>query len=127
MDAFLNALLKRERARYLADHPQCAAQTPRLRAHWLNGAPMHWMSDWRLPRPLVIREASGATLIDADGRTLIDFCLGDTGAMFGHSPPAVAEVIARQASRGLTSMLPGEETARRRNYWRNALDCRNGR
>lgn len=83
-----------------------------MRAHWLNGVPMHWMSDWGLPCPLVIREASGATLTDADGRTLVDFCLGDTGAMFGHSPPAVTAAVARQSSRGLTCMLPTEDTAR---------------
>jgi glutamate-1-semialdehyde aminotransferase len=27
----------------------------------------------------------------------VDFCLGDTGAMFGHSPQPVADAIARQA------------------------------
>lgn len=105
----IQALLNRERDRYSAERIASAALAPRLRRHWLNGVPMHWMSDWGLPCPLIIREANGATLTDADGRTLIDFCLGDTGAMFGHSPPAVAEAIARQASRGFTCMLPSED------------------
>lgn len=106
----LHALLDRERGRYRVERVASAALAPQLRAHWLNGVPMHWMSDWDLPCPLVIREASGAVLTDVDGRMLIDFCLGDAGAMFGHSPPAVAEAVARQASRGFTCMLPGEDT-----------------
>lgn len=40
-----------------------------------------------------------------------DLCLGDTGAMFGHSPPAVAAAIAAQAGRGLTCMLPDTRVA----------------
>ena len=44
-----------------------------------------------------------------DGHRLDDFCLGDTGAMFGHSPKPVARAIRRQAGRGLASMLPGED------------------
>ena len=50
--------------------------------------------------------ARGATLTDADGHHLSDFCLGDTAAMFGHSPDAVVQALARQATRGLSAMLP---------------------
>lgn len=73
---------------------------------------MHWMTDWQLPAPLMLREASGSTFTDVDGRTYSDFCLGDTGAMFGHSPPAVANALKHQAAQGLTCMLPTEQTAR---------------
>ncbi|MFL6578382.1 MAG: transaminase, partial [Povalibacter sp.] len=38
-------------------------------------------------------------------------CLGDTGSMFGHSPPAIAKAMAEQAQHGLTCMLPSEATA----------------
>jgi glutamate-1-semialdehyde 2,1-aminomutase len=31
--------------------------------------------------------------------------------MFGHSPPAVARAIRRQAGKGLTYMLPDEDAA----------------
>jgi len=72
---------------------------------------MHWMRDWGMPFALFICEASGATLLDVDGHRYVDFCLGDTGAMFGHSPPPVAQAIARQATRGLTTMLPSHESA----------------
>ena len=36
----------------------------------------------------------------------MDFCLGDTGAMFGHSPEPVAQALEKQARRGYTTMLP---------------------
>jgi glutamate-1-semialdehyde 2,1-aminomutase len=58
----------------------------------------------------VVESAQGATLRDVDGNEYADFCLGDTGSMFGHSPPAVAEAVARQAGRGLTYMLPTEDS-----------------
>ena len=106
------ALLEREQRRFIHEHPETLRRDKSLREHWLNGVPMHWMTDWQLPAPLILREASGATLTDVDGRNYADFCLGDTGAMFGHSPPAVADALKHQAARGLTCMLPTEQTAR---------------
>ena len=50
-------------------------------------------------------------MVDADGHTLVDFCLGDTGAMFGHSPAPVALAVAHQAARGITAMLASEDAA----------------
>ncbi|HEY5807404.1 MAG TPA: transaminase, partial [Povalibacter sp.] len=110
--AAIERLRARERDAFLRDHPNCIAAAWRSAEHWLNGVPLHWMTDWALPVPIVVRQASGAVLEDTDGRRYADFCLGDTGAMFGHSPPAVAEAIRRQSGRGLTCMLPSETTAR---------------
>jgi glutamate-1-semialdehyde 2,1-aminomutase len=76
---------------------------------FFGGVPMHWMNDWPTPFPVVVDRAKGATIVDIDGISLDDFCLGDTGSMFGHSPPAVARAIRRQAGRGLTYMLPDED------------------
>ena len=42
---------------------------------------------------------------------MADFCLGDTGAMFGHAPPAVTAALQCQAAMGLTTMLPNEDGA----------------
>lgn len=70
---------------------------------------MHWMKDWPTPFPILVDQARGATITDIDGNRLDDFCLGDTGSMFGHSPPPVARAIRRQAGRGLTYMLPSED------------------
>ncbi|MER8727909.1 aspartate aminotransferase family protein [Mesorhizobium sp. M1027] len=76
---------------------------------FFGGVPMHWMNDWPTPFPILVDSARGATITDIDGNRLDDFCLGDTGSMFGHSPPPVARAIRRQAGRGLTYMLPSED------------------
>ncbi|MCE1236624.1 MAG: aspartate aminotransferase family protein [Hyphomicrobiales bacterium] len=104
--ARLAAFLARERAAYVAARPRSAALAARARAHWLDGVPLHWMTDWGLPFPLFVAEAHGATLVDVDGRAHADFCLGDTGSMFGHAPAPVVAAIEAQAKRGMTAMMP---------------------
>ena len=88
------------------------------------------MTEWAGAYPVFVAEASGAHFTDVDGNNYVDFCLGDTGAMTGHSPAATAEAIAAQAVRGITLMLPtedsswvGEELGRRFGlpYWQFAL------
>jgi glutamate-1-semialdehyde 2,1-aminomutase len=44
-----------------------------------------------------------------DGHVYADFCLGDTGAMTGHAPAAVADTVAEQAARAITTMLPSPD------------------
>ena len=70
------------------------------------GVPMPWMAEWGLPHPLYVDRARGAHLTDVDGHTYSDFCLGDTGAMFGHSPAATQAAVAEGMDRGITTMLP---------------------
>lgn len=90
-------------------HPRSAVLAADAAPHWLYGLPMHWLRDWPLPHPLFVERAQGAELVCADGHRLADFCLGDTGSMYGHAPPAVTRALARQAGRGLTTMLPGAD------------------
>ncbi|MBC7698103.1 MAG: aspartate aminotransferase family protein [Bacteroidia bacterium] len=99
-------LLADERARYLETHPRSIALSQQANQHFLYGVPMHWMNDWGTPTPLFVAHAQGAHFTCADGIDHTDFCLGDTGAMFGHSPAPVAKAIAAQASSGYTTMLP---------------------
>ena len=99
-------MIAAERERYLALHPTSLTLSKRANAHFLYGVPMHWMNDWGTPVPLFVEQALGAHFTCADGIDYSDFCLGDTGAMFGHSPPAVAKAITNQASKGFTAMLP---------------------
>ena len=107
----VSAMLTAERELFDDRNPKSRALADRAAKHWLRGVPMHWMVDWGTPFPLFIAEAEGVKLEDADGNEYVDFCLGDTGAMFGHSPKAVAKAIKRQAERGLTTMLPGPDAA----------------
>jgi glutamate-1-semialdehyde 2,1-aminomutase len=104
------AVFAAESAIYVDAHPRSLQRTGHGIAGYYDGVPMHWMRDWPMPFPFVVEEAHGAVLRDIDGNEYADFCLGDTGSMFGHSPPAVAEAIARQSTRGLTYMLPTEDT-----------------
>ncbi len=73
-----------------------------------NGVPMPWMSEWHTPYPLFSKSAKGSRLVDVDDNEYIDLCLGDTGAMFGHSPEATAEAVADHVRQGITTMLPTE-------------------
>jgi glutamate-1-semialdehyde 2,1-aminomutase len=94
------------------------------------GVPMLWMIRWAGSFPLFVKEAKGAHFMDIDGRSYIDYCLGDTGAMIGHSPDIILRAIKEQAGRGITLMLPtedavwvGEELQRRfgLKYWQFTL------
>jgi len=98
-----------ERALFEKNNPKSQALSQRAGEHLLFGVPMHWMSDWSTPFSLTVTAASGAHVTDADGHRYIDFCLGDTGAMFGHSPAPVAHALAQQASKGYTSMMASED------------------
>jgi glutamate-1-semialdehyde 2,1-aminomutase len=68
---------------------------------------MNWMVCRAFPP--VVREAQGAHFYDVDGHRYVDFCLGDTGAMTGHSPHATVKAIEEQMKRGITLMLPSED------------------
>ena len=107
--ARLEAFAAREARRYGQTRPYTRAALDTGAHNFLGGVPMHWMKDWSMPFPLLVAKASGAHLTDADGFGIDDFCLGDTGSMFGHSPKPVARAIRRQADRGLTYMLPTED------------------
>jgi len=109
--ASIEAMIAREKALFVQRNPKSAAFAEKSAENWLRGVPMHWMVDWETPFPLFIASAKGVDLIDADGNTYVDFCLGDTGAMFGHSPPPVAEALAQAGADGLTTMLPSPDAA----------------
>jgi glutamate-1-semialdehyde 2,1-aminomutase len=108
----LQAFQAEENARFVKGRPQARAANEDGSAAWLNRVPMHWMRDWPSPFPIVVEAARDATLVDIDGHRLDDFCLGDTGSMFGHAPEAVTRAIRDQAARGLTYMLPSEAALR---------------
>ncbi len=94
---------------YRAARPRSAAALAVGGDAWLGGVPMHWMKDWPQPFAMLVARAKGAWLEDIDGNRLDDFCLGDTGSMFGHSPAPVARALRAQAGHGLTYMLPTED------------------
>jgi glutamate-1-semialdehyde 2,1-aminomutase len=104
----LEALAAREAARFAQNRPKAARAMAQGAGVFVGGVPMHWMADWPMPHLPLIDKAQGARITDIDGHEIDDFCLGDTGSMFGHSPAPVARAIRHQARRGLTYMLPTE-------------------
>src|SRR6186713_873831 len=108
----LSRLVARETDSFRATHRESARLALLSAAHWLGGVPMHWMRDWNTPHPLFVRRALGVDVEDVDGNRYIDFCLGDTGAMFGHSPPPIARALAGAGASGITAMLPAERASR---------------
>ncbi|MBZ5701096.1 MAG: aspartate aminotransferase family protein [Acidobacteriia bacterium] len=126
----LKKLHAREEQRFITEHPRSAALYQRAQNSLLGGVPMNWMKKWAGAFPVFVQTAQGAHFTDVDGRDYVDLCLGDTGAMTGHSPEVVAEAIARRLREGITFMLPtedsvwvGEELQRRFGlpYWQFTL------
>jgi glutamate-1-semialdehyde 2,1-aminomutase len=105
----LQSLMAREQKKFVADRPKSAALFERARKSLLGGVPMNWMAKWAGAFPPFVREARGAEFFDVDGHRYIDLCLGDTGAMTGHSPSATVTAVEQQARRGITLMLPSED------------------
>ena len=102
-------LLERELGRFEREHPRSGELARRASRSLLAGVPMHWMLRWPGAYPVFAEGAWGARFRDVDGIEYVDFCLGDTGAMTGHSPEPVVRAVAEQAARGITLMLPSEE------------------
>jgi glutamate-1-semialdehyde 2,1-aminomutase len=106
----LKLLHARESHRFISDHPRSAELYHRAERSLLGGVPMNWMKKWAGDFPLFVTKARGAHFQCADGHDYVDLCLGDTGAMTGHSPDVVASAIARRVREGITFMLPTEDS-----------------
>jgi glutamate-1-semialdehyde 2,1-aminomutase len=128
--ARLAELMERETGRFRDAHPKSGELFERGKRSLLAGVPMPWMTEWAGPYPVFVAEAEGAHFTDVDGHEYVDFCLGDTGGMTGHAPKIAVDAIAEQAAKGITLMLPtedslwvGEEMARRFGlpYWQFCL------
>src|SRR5438445_4539365 len=102
-------LLNRELERFEREHPRSRELSRQAEASLLAGVPMPWLYHRSCVFPLFAADAVVARFRDVDGREYIDFCLGDTGAMTGHSPDATVRAVSKQAARGITLMLPSED------------------
>jgi glutamate-1-semialdehyde 2,1-aminomutase len=102
-------LLAKELERFERANPRSFALAEEARESLLAGVPMPWMIRWAGGFPVFAADAQGARFRDVDGHEYVDFCLGDTAAMTGHSPEPTVRAIAEQARRGITLMLPSED------------------
>jgi glutamate-1-semialdehyde 2,1-aminomutase len=108
--ARLSRLIEREREEYRVAHPASAAAY-RAADHLLGRVPMTWMNMWVGGFPLTFATAHGNRITDIDGHSYVDFALGDTGAMAGHSPAATVQAVTERIGGrgGITTMLPSED------------------
>ena len=107
----LTQLRIKEDARFLSLHPKSGELFEQGKASMPGGVPMSWMAKWPGAYPVFVESAKGARFNDVDGNTYIDFCLGDTGSMTGHSPDATVAAIREQVGKGITAMLPTADAA----------------
>ncbi len=106
----LATLLAAEQAEYTGRHPRSRALFAQA-SHLFGRVPMTWMNMWTGGFPLYLDHARGNRVTDVDGQTYVDFALGDTGAMAGHSPAATLAAVTRRTVElgGVTTMLPTED------------------
>ena len=113
--ARLAELTAKELELYRNRSPRSAERYKRAQECLLSGVPMSWMLKWAGAFPIEAESgafpifgarAQGSRLVDVDGNEYIDFCLGDTGAMTGHSPRALIDGLSAELGDGLTYMLP---------------------
>jgi glutamate-1-semialdehyde 2,1-aminomutase len=106
----LPALLEQERAAH-------TSRTVKSRAlfdqadHLFGRVPMTWMNKWSGGHPIYLASAHGNRITDVDGNEYIDFALGDTGAMAGHSPDATVAAVTRRIGElgGISAMMPSAD------------------
>lgn len=105
--AHLAELLIRERQTYRTNNPKSLSLYEQA-DNLFGSVPMTWMNKWSGGFPLYLERAHGNRVTDVDGHTYIDFALGDTGAMAGHSPQASISAITERIinAGGITTMLP---------------------
>ena len=105
----LSSLMRAEIARFEQERPRSRELFDKARHRMPDGVPMLWMAKWPGPWPVYVDHAQGAHFTCADGIDHVDLCLGDTGAMVGHSPKPTVDALSAQLAKGITTMLPTED------------------
>ncbi len=105
----LSSLMRAEIARFEQERPRSRELFDKARHRMPDGVPMLWMAKWPGPWPVYVDYAQGAHFTCADGIDHVDLCLGDTGAMVGHSPKPTVDALSAQLAKGITTMLPTED------------------
>lgn len=105
--------LEQERMAFTAGRPRSRAAATEAAEHLIGGVPMTWMAKWAGGFPMFLAGAEGNRVTDVDGHTYVDFALGDTGAMAGHSPGPTVAAVRRQLEHvgAVTAMLPTADAA----------------
>ena len=105
----LTSLMRAEIARFEQERPRSRELFDKATHRMPDGVPMLWMAKWPGPWPVYVDYAQGAHFTCVDGMDHVDLCLGDTGAMVGHSPKPTVDALSAQLAKGITTMLPTED------------------
>src|SRR5438105_3872590 len=122
----LSSLMQREQKKFVDERPKSKALFERASKSLLGGVPMNWMMKWAGAFPPFVREAQGAHFFDVDGHRYIDLCLGDTGAMTGHSPSSTVSAVQQQVGAGSRSCCPAKMLFMLAKNFRSDLAWRTG-
>jgi glutamate-1-semialdehyde 2,1-aminomutase len=103
-------LTEQERARYITAHSSSRSLFESA-SHLFGRVPMTWMAKWAGGFPAYLDQAYGNRVLDVDGNTYIDFSLGDSVALAGHSPEHTISMVHERVSveGGVTTLLPTED------------------
>jgi 4-aminobutyrate aminotransferase-like enzyme len=84
-----------------APHVRTDIPGPRSAALWERDARFHARNSSMPAQTLriVLSDAAGALVRDADGNVYVDFCSGIVVANLGHAPPSVAQALGAEAER----------------------------
>ncbi|MCX8526947.1 MAG: aminotransferase class III-fold pyridoxal phosphate-dependent enzyme, partial [Candidatus Nanopelagicales bacterium] len=103
----LVSLIIRERAAH-AERTGASRAAYANADHLFGRVPMTWMNKWAGGYPLYLAAASGNRITDVDGNEYVDFSLGDTASMAGHSPAATVAAVQQRigVDGGIATMMP---------------------
>ena len=106
----LTAAIEDERALHVERSPRSKALYDQA-DHLFGRVPMTWMNKWAGGHPIYLATARGNRITDVDGCEYVDFALGDTGAMAGHSPEATVKAVQQRigVEGGITTMMPSAD------------------
>ena len=106
----LTAALEDERALHVQRSPRSKALYDQA-DHLFGRVPMTWMNKWAGGHTIYLATARGNRITDVDGCEYVDFALGDTGAMAGHSPEATVKAVQQRigVEGGITTMMPSAD------------------
>jgi glutamate-1-semialdehyde 2,1-aminomutase len=106
----LAELNRREQTEFERTHPKSKAAYAAA-DNLFGRVPMTWMNKKSASFPIYFDRAVGNRIWDIDGNEYIDFALGDTGAMAGHSAPSVVAAVEKRVKTlgGVTTMMPTED------------------
>jgi glutamate-1-semialdehyde 2,1-aminomutase len=89
--------------------PRSMALIERARAHMPNGMPMAWMATDN-DQPIYVDHGSGASFVDVDGHSYLDFNTSDVAMFCGHAVPEIIEAVQRRVERSTQFLLPTEDS-----------------